>query len=150
MYNRYNCFINIIQLRCCIMQCIIFIKDNILFWDFNLFYSSNLFYSTGSETHRSFSRSLFSVFHRSLKSEENSYHTEKNVFGDTSFSSPLGFTEKNALRSRKLQNIQKTNKQTKNHYKITSGVKPDATFLTWWLYETLWEFNWRNKRLYEL
>lgn len=63
--------------------------------------------STGSGTHRSFSRSLFSFFHRSLKSEENSTHTEKNVFGETSFSSPLGLTEKNALSSRKLENIQK-------------------------------------------
>lgn len=58
-------------------------------------------------TRLSCSRHLFSLFHSSLKSEENSCHTVKNVFGETSFSPPLGLTEKKQLSSRKLESIQR-------------------------------------------
>ncbi len=49
----------------------------------------------------------FSLFQSSLKSDENSCHTVKNVFGETSFSPALGLTEKNTLSSRKLESIQR-------------------------------------------
>lgn len=57
--------------------------------------------------HRSCSRYLFSLFHSSLKSDENSCHAVKNVLGETSFSPALGLTEKNTLSSTKLESIQR-------------------------------------------
>lgn len=45
---------------------------------------------------------LFSFFHCSLKSEENSCQMQKTVLGVTSLSPALAFTEKNTVSSRNL------------------------------------------------
>lgn len=53
-------------------------------------------------TYLSLRMALFSFFHWSLKSDENSCQMEKSVLGEISFSPALAFTEKNTVSSRNL------------------------------------------------
>lgn len=73
-------------------------------------------FGPGASPHLSFSSSLFSLFHRSLKSLENSCHTEKRVLGETSFSPDFGLTEKKTPSSRKLKNTTRGKKHDIRRY----------------------------------
>lgn len=83
-----------------------------------------------SYSHRSFNIRLFCFFHWSLKSVENSCQMEKKVLRETSFSPPLGLTEKDTLNSKKLRTENKNITSRPNCYNMrlqkptTNIVKP--------------------------
>lgn len=75
-----------------------------MFVDTVLLFDPDIF---GEErTYLSCRMTLFSFFQASLKSVENSCHTEKKVLGETSFSPLLALTEKKQHNSRNLQKHQ--------------------------------------------
>lgn len=82
-------------------------------------------------SHRSCSISLFCFFHCSLKSVENSCHTEKKVLSPTSFSPAFGLTEKDTVSSKKLRREKKGGEDRRTKTGDPRAPWPPMLMLLW-------------------